>query len=373
MNSCRHLLSFVSGGCWQQLVRLPQCAVGSRYISSRQNRVSILTRRKRENLGWYRHLGTTTGCLSDVPKNNVGYEGDGSESRENVSQKRDRKKIASSEEELAALETLFLEGLLSYYEGTPMFSEEEFHTLRDELEHLGSTSTRLHNMEVMWVQAAQQRDFDRNFQNEFELSQSEMKSLKAKLLEERKARPPLAEDLALATKRKIQQRSLVRRAAKESDAALDSSLRYLLFGDATLDRFKLMVLYAPAALLAGIFSSIMAISFFLFDGEVEVRISDIGRLRFFLLLAVIVYGVGWFTNFVTPRILKYLDLGHPLLLKGHCPQCGSMVSCLFTSSETRIRDERVCGKCNALVGFNHRWRKVYLVRPSSSQTKMEPD
>eukprot|EP00871_Galdieria_phlegrea_P002342 jgi/Galph1/3108/GphlegSOOS_G1778.1 len=262
----------------------------------------------------------------------------------------------------------------SYYEGTPMFSEEEFHTLRDELEHLGSTSTRLHNMEIMWLQASQQRDFDRTFQHEFELTQSEMKSLKDKLLEERKARPPLAEDLALAAKRRIQQRSLTRVPKRlSSDAALDDSLRYLLFGDAIFDRMKLLVLYAPAALLAGIISSFVAVSFFLFDGEVKVHISDIGRLRFLLLLAVIVYGVGWFTNIVTPRILRYLDLGHPLLLKGHCPQCGSSISCLFTSSETRIRDERVCSKCNALVGFNHRWRKVYLVRPSCQQVKLDPD
>ncbi|EME28357.1 uncharacterized protein Gasu_41960 [Galdieria sulphuraria] len=373
MNKSSHvLLSF--GGCI--LSPQPHFPVVSVYVSAGQKWVNVSREWKRKtcrkSVSSYLKK-TIEGCLSDVPSKSAAFGGDNPESRDNLSQNFERKRKLGSEEELAALETLFLEGLLSYYEGTPMFSEEEFHTLRDELDHLGSTSTRLHNLEVMWVQASQQRDFDRNFQNEFELSQSEMKSLKEKLLEERKARPPLAEDLALATKRKIQQRSLVRRAARESEAALDNSLRYLLFGDATLDRFKLLVLYAPAALLAGIMSSFMAISFFLFDGEVEVRISAIGRLRFFLLLAVIVYGVGWFTNFVTPRILRYLDLGHPLLLKGHCPQCGSMVSCLFTSSETRIRDERVCSKCNALVGFNHRWRKVYLVRPSSSQTKMEPD
>lgn len=86
------------------------------------------------------------------------------------------------DEWVLALETLFLEALKTYYQGTPMFSDSEFETLREELEHLGSTQVRLVAMEKIWVQATSARDFDRRVKEEFEMSEDELVRLKNKLL-----------------------------------------------------------------------------------------------------------------------------------------------------------------------------------------------
>lgn len=91
-----------------------------------------------------------------------------------------------------ALEGLFLEALKAYYQGTPMFSDSEFETLRDELDHLGSAQLRLDSMEKIWVQATSARDFDRRVREEFEMSEDELTKLKSKLLKSGIAKRPTA-------------------------------------------------------------------------------------------------------------------------------------------------------------------------------------
>lgn len=91
-----------------------------------------------------------------------------------------------------ALEGLFLEALKTYYQGTPMFSDSEFETLRDELDHLGSTNIRLGAMEKIWIQATSARDFDRRVREEFEMSEDDLNKLKTKLLKSGLAKRPTA-------------------------------------------------------------------------------------------------------------------------------------------------------------------------------------
>ncbi|KAI0561880.1 hypothetical protein FGB62_69g18 [Gracilaria domingensis] len=66
-----------------------------------------------------------------------------------------------------ALQELFMETLRTYYQGTPMLTDSEFQTLRDELEHLGKNQLRLDRMEKV---------------EEFEMSEEELRVLKTKLL-----------------------------------------------------------------------------------------------------------------------------------------------------------------------------------------------
>lgn len=94
------------------------------------------------------------------------------------------------DEWVVALEGLFLEALLSYYSGAPMFDESEFQTLREELDHLGRAQIRLGAMEKVWVQATSARDFDRRIRDEFCMSEEELGALKKKLLKSGRASPP---------------------------------------------------------------------------------------------------------------------------------------------------------------------------------------
>lgn len=87
-----------------------------------------------------------------------------------------------------ALEDLFLETLRTYYQGTPMLTDSEFQTLRDELEHLGTTQLRLNRMEKVWMQATSARDFDRRIRKEFDISEEELRALKTKLLSIRRTK-----------------------------------------------------------------------------------------------------------------------------------------------------------------------------------------
>jgi len=63
-----------------------------------------------------------------------------------------------------------------------MFSDSEFQTLREELDHLGSAQVRLGAMEKIWVQATSARDFDRRVREEFGMSEDDLSDLKDKLL-----------------------------------------------------------------------------------------------------------------------------------------------------------------------------------------------
>lgn len=96
------------------------------------------------------------------------------------------------DEWMSALEGLFIEALKAYYQGTPMFSDREFNTLRDELEHLGLAQIRLGSMEKIWVQATSARDFDRRVREEFEMSEDELNNLKNKLLKSGTVKRPTA-------------------------------------------------------------------------------------------------------------------------------------------------------------------------------------
>jgi len=330
---------------------------------------------------------------------------------------------------LSALESLFVSALESYYSGTPILSDREFSTLRDELEHLGSSCVRLNSMEKMWVRAAQQRDFDRTFRAEFELTEAELTMLKTKLLEKRardsmlsaggggvatatattaaaaaadaagaavpdasgdegSAAPPCGASAKIvhavcSAVREALPSDAVHPAgplkfAVEADpvdaqAGVDERLRFLLFGEATEERFKIALLYLPAAMMAVVAGSVLSLLFFLFDGEVVVNITDSGRFRLGVLSYLVVLGTIWFTNKITPQILAYLDLGQPTLLKGACPNCAGPVSCLFTSNVTRRRDERRCPRCGATIGFNAQWSTVYLVSPPGSGNYSSPD
>ncbi|GAB0495164.1 hypothetical protein MMPV_006462 [Pyropia vietnamensis] len=324
---------------------------------------------------------------------------------------------------LTALESLFVAALESYYAGTPLLSDREFSTLRDELEHLGSSCVRLNSMEKMWVRAAQQRDFDRTFRAEFELTEDELRMLKTKLLEKRQRDALLSAggattaaanpDVGQATPNGVRHPddvdssvprcetsakivhavcSAVREAlpsdygppagpvkfAVEADpvdaqAGVDERLRFLLFGEATEERFKIALLYLPAAMMSIVAGSVLSLLFFLFDGEVVVTITDSGRFRLGVLSYLVVVGTVWFTNKITPQILAYLDLGQPTLLKGACPNCSGPVSCLFTSNVARRRDERRCPRCGATIGFNAQWSTVYLVSPPGSGNYSSPD
>lgn len=73
-----------------------------------------------------------------------------------------------------------------------MFTDSEFQTLREELDHLGSAQVRLGAMEKIWVQATSARDFDRRVREEFELSEDDLDQLKNKLLRNGTVKRPTA-------------------------------------------------------------------------------------------------------------------------------------------------------------------------------------
>lgn len=146
----------------------------------------------------------------------------------------------------------------------------------------------------------------------------------------------------------------------------------LLFGDATEERLKIALLYLPAVLMSFVTASLLTILFALLDGEMHIQVSGAGRVRLGVLSCVVVMLTVWFSNNVTPVMLDFLDLGQPTLLRAGCPNCSSPVSCLFTGA-ARKRDERRCGVCGAIVGFNRKWSKVYLVAPPGDATYSNPD
>lgn len=146
----------------------------------------------------------------------------------------------------------------------------------------------------------------------------------------------------------------------------------LLFSDASEERFKILLLYLPAVLMSFITASVFTILFALLDGEMKITVTSAGRFRLGILSYVVALLTIWFSNQVTPVMLDYLDLGQPTLMRGDCPICSAPVSCLFTGA-VRSRDERKCRACGAVVGFNRRWSKVYLVSPPVSRKYQDPD
>lgn len=146
----------------------------------------------------------------------------------------------------------------------------------------------------------------------------------------------------------------------------------LLFSDATEERLKIMLLYLPAVVMCFVTASVFTILFALLDGEMTISVTPAGRFRLGILSYVVVALTFYFSNQVTPVMLDYLDLGQPSLMRGSCPICTDSVSCLFTGA-ARVRDERKCGRCGAIVGFNRKWNKVYLVSTPGSQVRQQPD
>lgn len=254
-----------------------------------------------------------------------------------------------------ALESLFLEALRSYYEGNPVLTDAEFKTLRDELEHLGSSSVRLNDLEKVWVQATQQRDFDRKLRREFRMSKGDLARLKEKL--------------GAGGTETIDAQGVI-----NSDSRVDQRLLYLLFDNAAQDRLKIALLYAPAVLLCVSVLLGAALLDLISLGHVQFSYDEQFRARAPLLAAMATLGTLWFANYLTPRMLSYLDLGSPHVVRGPCPNCKAPVTCLFTSSAGRKRDERKCKRCGALVGFNVERKKVFLVaRPADAGRKSKPD
>lgn len=149
---------------------------------------------------------------------------------------------------LEALEELLVEALRTYYQGTPLFSEAEFNTLRDELEHLGLAQVRLHNMEKIWVQATSARDFDRRIRQEFDLSEDDLTTLKNRLLVKGFASRPTADGPS-------RRKPTPKKYSSESTPSLPPSEKYL--ADASEikavenvnERIKWYVAYASTVML----------------------------------------------------------------------------------------------------------------------------
>lgn len=282
------------------------------------------------------------------------------------------------EEWYLAVEGLLAEALMSYYEDAPLFSDAEFNALRDEVEHLAAAQLRLGSMEKIWVQATSARDFDRRMQTELRMSEEEYRSLKRKLESSPGVRrptrppPPLTRP-ALPRLRKANVEGSVKDAETiNSGTRVDARIRWLLFGDASVERLKVALLYFPAVLICLVATSLLTILFALLDGEMTIQVSQVGRARLGVLSYIVVMATAWFSNKVTPLMLDFLDLGQPTLLRGPCPNCGAPVSCLFTGT-ARARDERKCSVCGAIVGFNRKWSKVFLVAEPGDISYSQPD
>lgn len=303
---------------------------------------------------------------------------------------------------LLALETLFLQALQTYYQGTPMFTDSEFETLREELEHLGSAQVRLGGLEKLWVQATSARDFDRRVKAEFEMSDDELVMIKDKLLRNGTVKRPkgVLGRLGGDALGMLGSRKFVGDATKiEAGEQVEERLKWyvyrncagrtevshfivltrdyfardrLLFSDASEERFKILLLYLPAVVMSFVTASVFTILFALLDGEMRITLTPAGQFRLGILSYVVVMLTFWFSNQVTPVMLDYLDLGHPILMRGDCPICGAPISCLFTGS-ARNREERRCTVCGTTIGFNRKWSKVYMVAPPGSRNFQDPD
>lgn len=284
---------------------------------------------------------------------------------------------------LSGLESLFEEAMMSYYEGAPLFTESEFQTLRDELEYLGASHVRLRAMEKVWIAASQERDFDRHVRSELALSEDDMKHFKRRLITANRKRQKRDSDqqskeneqsghLDVFSPRSARAFGLSDAEILDSNHRVDERLRWLLFGDAQEERLKIVLLYLPAVLMSFVTATFFTILFALLDGEMHIYVTSVGRVRLGIMTYVVVALTFWFSNKVTPATLEFLDLGKPLLMRGKCPNCNAPVSCLFTGG-ARVRDERKCRVCSAMVGFNHRWKKVYLVAPPGGRKYSNPD
>lgn len=280
-----------------------------------------------------------------------------------------------------ALEGLLIEALRTYYQGSPVFSEAEFNTLRDELEHLGISQLRLANMEKLWVQASSSRAFDTHIRQEFDLSEEDLGKLKRSLLVQNIVRrPKYLEQQQISTNKPQSQlpsnnndNDFVANAEQlGANDDVNERLKWFLFSDASEERFKIMLLYLPAVVMSFVTACVVTILFALLDGEMQIYITTAGRFRLGILSYIVVMLTFWFSNQVTPTMMNYLDLGQPTLIRGDCPMCGSPVSCLFTGA-ARVRDERKCGVCGSTVGFNRRWAKTYLVSPPGTPIQSGPD
>ncbi|CAN8062875.1 unnamed protein product [Agarophyton chilense] len=269
-----------------------------------------------------------------------------------------------------------------------MLTDSEFQTLRDELEHLGTNQLRLDRMEKVWVQATSSRDFDRRVREEFEISEEELRALKTRLLKAGIVqRPVKSADVRHARNQHDEEcdeegdELHMLNGATENcndarridvDTRMDEKLKWLIFTDATEERFKIMLLYLPAVLMSFVTASVFTILFALLDGEMSISVSAAGRFRLGILSYLVVLMTVWFSNQVTPVMLDYLDLGQPSLLRGECPICEAPISCLFTGA-ARNRDERMCSMCGCTIGFNRRWSKIYLVSQPSNNKYEAPD
>lgn len=283
----------------------------------------------------------------------------------------------------SGLEAMFEEALLSFYEGAPLFSEAEFQTLREELEYLGASSVRLSDLENIWMLASQERDFDRRVRNELELSEEDLDQMKTRLLTRARERKDAEKDRRISEAAKTPGLELFApRPAKsfglsdaeviDSDQRVDERLRWLLFGDAVEERLKVAMLYLPGVLMSFVTATFFTVLFALLDGEMRITVTQVGRVRLGIMSYIVVASTFWFSNQITPPALEFLDLGTPQLMRGKCPNCTNSVSCLFTGN-TRVRDERKCGACGALVGFNRKWGKVYMVSPPGARKYTKPD
>lgn len=284
---------------------------------------------------------------------------------------------------LNGLESLFEEAMMSYYEGAPLFTESEFQTLRDELEYLGASHVRLRAMEKVWMAASQERDFDRRVRRELALSEDDMNHLKTRLITANKKRQMNEEDkkdeqgksstsMDVFSPRSARAFGISDAEILDANHRVDERLRWLLFGDAQEERLKIVLLYLPAVLMSFITATFFTILFALLDGEMHIYVTSAGRVRLGIMTYVVVALTVWFSNKVTPATLEFLDLGKPLLMRGKCPNCNGPVSCLFTGG-ARVRDERKCRVCGAMVGFNHKWRKVYMVSAPGTRKYSKPD
>lgn len=320
------------------------------------------------------------------------------------------------EDWVGGLEALFEQALVSYYEGSPMFTEAEFQTLRDELEYLGSSHVRLGAMEKLWVIASQERDFDRRVRRELEISEEDLDRIKSRILaagRERKMyrsnsenstlpggnqegwntlkpagidgdnrsspriqsttnKKSLRDDPSSFRPRSANAFGLSDAEVVESDARIDERVRWLLFGDATEERLKVALLYLPGVVMSFVTATFFTVLFAYLDGEMTITVTNVGRIRLSIVTYVVVTLTFWISNKFTPVFLDYMDLGKPLLIRGPCPNCEARVSCLFTGG-ARVRDERKCSVCGAMVGFNSRWRKIYLVAPPGARQYSVPD
>lgn len=296
------------------------------------------------------------------------------------------------EEWYGAIEAVFTEALISYYEIAPLYSDSEFNALREEVDHLASAQMRLGRVENVWMSATSARDFDRRMQSELDMSTAEYEALKARVIAKnphitKKKRRNKHNNIRsiLPSARKALMGSFdsednIGGTSKAKDAEQiqwkesDSRLKWFLFGDATEEKLKVAMLYFPAVLMCLVAISLLTILFANLDGEMTISVSHKGQVRLGVLTYIAIASTAYFSDRITPIVMEYLDLGQPTLLRGDCPNCTSNISCLFTG-QTRTRDERKCKVCGATVGFNRKYSKVFLVdAPGSKKKKLRsPD